>query len=148
VLTLSGTAIGDRPLGSTPASQLEPAIVARLGKPTMGRTQLCTLAGQRNRFALNDHVFGGLTVHYAHSGTAAAAIGWAVALDHVPDGFRLVDRLPWRPSFAELEAAGGAVELDAGVRTARLAGRAIRYTGPAGAARPDTVNGGPELSCR
>jgi len=148
VLTLSGTAIGDRPLGSTAVNQLEPELVARLGKPAVGPTQLCQLAGERNRFALVDHVFGGLTVHYQRSGETTVAIGWTVALDRVPDSFRLVDRLPWRPTFAELEAAGGTVQLDAGVRTVGVAGRAIRYTGPVGEARPDAVHGGPELTCR
>jgi len=148
VLTLSGTAIGGRPLGSTPVNHLEPELVARLGKPAVGPTRLCQLTGERNRFALVDHVFGGLTVHYGRSGQTTVAIGWAVALDRVPGGFRLVDRLPWRPTFAELKAAGGTVQQDAGVRTVSVAGRAIRYTGPVGEARPDTVRGGPELTCR
>jgi hypothetical protein len=148
-LTLSGTAIGDRPLGSTPSSRLEPDLIARFGKPKVGRPELCHLVGQRNQFALVDHRFGGLTVHYARRGGATLAVGWQVALDRVPDGLRLADRLDWRPTFAALGAAYG-VELDTadGVTVARLTGRAISYTGQAGADRPDTVIGGPDLICR
>ncbi|HEY3339813.1 MAG TPA: hypothetical protein VGK18_15025 [Propionicimonas sp.] len=148
-LILGGTAIGDRPLGATPQSLLDPDLDARLGKPKVGRTQLCQLAGERDRFAVVDHSWSGLTVHYGRIDGATVAIGWQVALDRVPDGVRLVDRLPWRPTFAELAASDGVdVESSAGVKTARLSGRAIGYSGPAGTPSPDTVTGGPELTCR
>jgi hypothetical protein len=148
-LVLSGTTIGDRLLGATPQSVLEADLVARLGKPKLGRTQLCQLAGEQSRFAVMDHSWGGLTVHYRRSGSDSIAISWEVTLDRVPDHLALADRLPWRPTFAEL-ASGDGVEVtsSAGVRTARLTGRAISYAGEAGAARPDTVSGGPELACR
>lgn len=149
LLTLGGKAIGDRPLGSTPQSLLEPDLVARLGKPKVGATQLCQLAGDRNRFALVDHAWGGLTVHYGRRAAANLAIGWEVALDRVPDGLRLVDRLPWRPTFAALAASDGVeVASTGGVKRARLTGRAISYTGEVGASSPDTVHGGPELTCQ
>lgn len=148
-LVLSGTAIDDRPLGSTPLSRLEPDLIARFGKPKVGRTELCHLAGQRNQFALADHRFGGLTIHYGRRGGATLAVGWQVALDRVPEGLLLADRLEWRPTFAALTAAYG-VEVNTadGVTVARLTGRAISYTGQAGADRPDTVIGGPDLVCR
>ncbi len=148
-LILSGTAIGDRPLGATPQSLLDPDLVARFGKPKVGRTQLCQLAGGRNRFGVEDHSWTGLTVYYGHRGGATIAISWQVALDRVPDGARLVDRLPWRPTFAALAASDGVeVQSSAGVKTARLSGRAVSYTGPVGTAKPDVVTGGPELTCR
>jgi hypothetical protein len=152
VLTLSGTAIGDQPLGSTPLGRLEPQLVARLGKSKAGRTQLCRLPGDRNQFALVDRSYAGLTVHYGHRGGATLAIAWEVDLDRVPDGFRLVDRLPWRPTFTELEATG-VVVVDTGVttaqrRTAALPGRAISYSGELGSAGPDSVRGGPDFTCR
>ena len=148
-LILSGTAIGDHPLGATPQSLLEPELVGRLGKARTGPTQVCQLAGDRNRFALFDHSWGGLTVHYGRRAGATIAIGWEVALDRVPDGLTLVDRLPWRPTFADLAGSEGVdVESRAGVKTARLTGRAISYTGQVGEASPDTVTGGPELACR
>lgn len=148
VLTLSGTVIADRPLGGVPLARLEPLLVARLGKARVGRTQLCRLAGERSQVAVIDHSFGGLTVHYGRRGTATLAMAWTVHLDRVPAGFQLADRLPWRPAFAELEADGVAVSTGSGLRTARLEGRAITYSGDAGATRPDTVEGGPELTCR
>jgi hypothetical protein len=148
-LILSGTAIGDLPLGAAPQSLLEPDLVSRLGKPKAGPTQVCQLAGDRNRFALFDHSWSGFTVHYGRRAGATIAIGWAVALDRVPDGLTLVDRLPWRPTFADLAGSDGVeVESSAGVKTARLTGRAISYTGQVGAPSPDTVTGGPELACR
>ncbi len=148
-LILSGTAIGDRPLGATPQSVLDPDLVARLGKPKIGRTQLCQLTGDRTRFAVVDHVWSGLIIHYGRRGAATIAIGWQVALDRVPDGVRLADRLPWRPTFAALAASNGVeVQSSAGVKTARLSGRAISYTGDIAASRPDRVTGGPELTCR
>jgi len=148
-LILSGTAIGDFPLGATQQSLLERDLVARLGKAKTGPTKVCQLAGERNRFAGFDHSWSGLTVHYGRRGAATIAVSWAVALDRVPDGVTLADRLPWRPTFAELAASDG-VEMasSAGVKTARLTGRALSYTGPVGASRPDTVTGGPELACR
>jgi hypothetical protein len=88
-------------------------------------------------------------VHYARRGAASIAIGWEVALDRVPDGVALVDRLPWRPTFADLAASDGVeVESRAGVKTARLVGRAISYTGEAGLPSPAAVQGGPELACQ
>jgi hypothetical protein len=148
-LILSGTAIGDYPLGATPQNRLEPDLVSRLGKPRIGPTQLCQLAGHRNRFALVDHSWSGLTVHYGRSGAATIAIGWEVALDRVPDGVRLADRLPWSPTFADLAASDGVeVASSAGVKIARLTGRAVSYTGEVGAPSPDTVHGGPELTCQ
>jgi hypothetical protein len=148
-LILSGTAVGAFPLGATQQSLLERDLVARLGKPRTGPTKLCQLAGERNRFAVLDHSWSGLTVHYGRRGTATVAVSWEVALDRVPDGVKLVDRLPWRPTFAELAASNGVyVEAGAGVKTARLTGRAISYTGPVEGSRPDTVRGGPDLTCR
>ena len=148
-LILSGTAIGDRPLGATPQSVLDPDLIARLGRPKTGRTQLCQLAGDRTLFAVVDHSWSGLTVHYGRRGTATIAIAWSIRLDRVPDGVRLVDRLPWRPTFAELAANDGvAVESGAGMRTARLTARELSYTGPVGTSSPDTVSGGPDLACR
>ncbi len=148
-LILSGTAIGDHPLGATPQSLLERDLVARLGKPRAGPTQVCRLAGERSRFALFDHSWGGFTVHYGRRAGATIAIGWAVAVDRVPDGLTLVDRLPWRPTFADLAGSDGVeVESSAGVKRARLTGRAISYTGQVGVPSPDTVTGGPELACR
>lgn len=148
-LVLSGTAIGDFPLGATEQSLLERDLVARLGKPKTGPTKVCQLVGERNRFAAFDHSWSGLTVHYGRRDAATIAVSWQVALDRVPDGVSLADRLPWRPTFADL-AAGDGVEIasSAGVKTARLTGRALSYAGPVGASRPDTVNGGPELACR
>lgn len=148
-LILSGTAIGDFPLGATQQSLVERDLVARLGKPKTGPTRLCQLAGERNRFAVFDHTWSGLTVHYGRRGTATIAVGWEMALDRVPDGVTLVDRLPWRPTFADLAASDGVdISSNAGVKTALLDGRALSYSGPMGASRPDTVNGGPELACR
>jgi hypothetical protein len=148
-LILSGTAIGDFPLGATQQSLVERDLVSRLGKPKMGPTKLCQLAGERNRFAVSDHSWSGLTVHYGRRGTVTIAVSWEMALDRVPDGVKLVDRLPWRPTFVDLAAGDGVdVTSSAGVKTARLDGRALSYSGPVGASRPDTVNGGPELACR
>ncbi len=148
-LILSGTAIGDRPLGATPQGVLDPDLIARLGSPKTGRTQLCQLAGDRNLFAVVDHSWSGLTVHYGRRDTATIAIAWSITLESVPDGVRLVDRLPWRPTFAELAASDGvAVESSAGMKTARLTGRELSYTGPVGTSSPDTVRGGPDLVCR
>jgi hypothetical protein len=148
-LILSGTAIGDFPLGATQQSLLERDLVARLGKPETGPTKLCQLAGERNRFAVFDHSWSGLTVHYGRRGEAPIAVSWEVALDRVPDGVKLVDRLPWRPTFADLATSDGvAIASNAGVKTARLDGRALSYIGPVGASSPDTVSGGPELACR
>jgi hypothetical protein len=148
-LILSGTAIGDFPLGATAQSLLERSLVARLGKPKTGPTKVCQLAGERNRFAVVDHSWSGLTVHYGRRGTATIAISWEVALDRVPDDVTLVDRLPWRPTFADLSASDSVdITSSSGVKTARLTGRALSYTGQAGASSPDTVNGGAELACR
>ncbi|HEY3410429.1 MAG TPA: hypothetical protein VGK53_19850 [Propionicimonas sp.] len=148
-LILSGTAIGDFPLGATQQSLVERDLVSRLGKPKTGPTKLCQVAGERNRFAVFDHSWGGLTVHYGRRGAATIAVSWEMALDRVPDAVTLVDRLPWRPTFADLADGDGVdISSSAGVRTARLAGRALSYSGPVGASRPDAVNGGPELACR
>ena len=148
-LILSGTAIGDFPLGATQQDLLERDLESRLGKAKTGPTKVCQLPGERNRFAVVDHSLSGLTVHYGRRDTATIAISWEVALDHVPHGVKLVDRLPWRPTFAELAASDGVeIAASAGVRTALLTGRALSYTGPVGASRPDTVHGGPELACR
>lgn len=148
-LILSGTAIGDFPLGATQQGLVERDLVSRLGRPKTGPTKLCQVAGERNRFAVFDHSWSGFTVHYGRRGAATIAVSWEMALARVPDGVKLVDRLPWRPSFADLANSDGVdVTSSAGVKTARLDGRALSYTGPAGAPRPDTVNGGPELACR
>jgi len=148
-LILSGTAIGDFPLGATQQGLVERDLVSRLGRPKTGPTKLCQVAGERNRFAVFDHSWSGFTVHYGRRGAATIAVSWEMALARVPDGVKLVDRLPWRPSFADLANSDGVdVTSSAGVKTARLDGRALSYTGPAGVPRPDTVNGGPELACR
>lgn len=146
VLTLAGDSIGNRPLGTTPFVRIEPLVEARLGESRPGRPRLCELTGERRPLTVVDHSWSGLTIHTGRRGSADVVIGWSVDLADVPEGFRLADRLPWRPTFAELQPSAEVSTQD-GVRTARLLDAAITYSGPAEAATPARVVGGPGFTC-
>ncbi|MCC6496686.1 MAG: hypothetical protein IT193_10575 [Propionibacteriaceae bacterium] len=146
VLTLAGDAIGNRPLGTTPFGRVESLVEARLGKSEVGRPRLCTLTGERSPLSVVDHSWSGLVIHTGRRGSVELVIGWSVDLARVPDGFRLAGRLPWQPTFAELEKSAE-VSVRDGVRTARLQDAAITYSGPADAATPAMVVGGPGFTC-
>ena len=147
-LLLSGTAIGGLPLGDVPAAELDPMLVARFGRASRGEPLLCRTAGEAALLGVVDHAWASLRVQYARTGGAAVAIAWSVDLTDVPDGVALAGRLPWRPTFAQLERLDGVeVGTVAGVRTAWLARARLAWSGPARASRPDTLSGGPLLRC-
>ncbi|MCA0295950.1 MAG: hypothetical protein LCH96_11720 [Actinobacteria bacterium] len=146
-IVLSGTSIGGQPLGHADVKAVDALIVAELGEATVGQPQLCE-AGTRGSTAVVDHTWKGLTVRYGSTGAAAVAIAWTVDPSRVPDGFALVDGLPWAPTFATLEKMPGVqVSTGAGRTRAALSRLSITWSGPTGATRPDTVAGGVELSC-
>ncbi len=148
VVVLSGTAIGNLPLGEAPAKTVDPLIVKRLGKAKVGEPELCRSELERTPMATVEHSWPGFAVRYGSSGGAAVAIAWTVDLTDVPDGFELDARLPWRPTFAALEHLDGVVtSTEAGVRYAELPDEKITWSGPASAARPDTLAGGTRLTC-
>ena len=148
VVVLSGTAIGNLPLGKAPAATVDPLIAKRLGKAKVGQPELCTSETERTPLATVVHSWPGFAVRYGSSGGAAVAIGWTVDLTDPPDGFDLDAQLPWRPTFAALKRGDGVVTgTEAGVRYAELPGERVTYSGPASAARPDTLTGGPRLTC-
>lgn len=147
LIVLSGTSIGGRPLGHAELKSVDPMLVERLGEAKVGQPQLCR-AGTRDATAVVDHSWKGLTVRYASTGGAAVAIAWTVDPARVPDGFELVDGLPWAPTFATLKAMPGVrLSTDAGRARASLTSQGITWSGPAGSKRPDTVAGGTDLSC-
>ena len=148
VVVLSGTAIGNLPLGKAPATVVDPLVVARLGKAKVGQPELCRSATDRTALATVAHSWPGFAVRYGSSGSAAVAIGWTVDLTDVPDGFELDARLPWRaPRFALQHPGGGVVSTESGVRYAELPRGRIPWSGPVAAARPDTLVGGTRLTC-
>lgn len=148
VIVLSGTEIGGQALGHAPVSRVDPLVVARLGRAKTGQPLLCASDGDRSQLAVIDHHWPGLTVRYGSGGAAAVAIGWSVDLAHIPDGFRLAGGLEWRPPFAVLtRLAGVSVSTRGGTQLATLSGKAITWSGPVGASRPDVVSGGPILAC-
>lgn len=148
VVVLSGTAIGTLPLGTAPAARVDPVISDRLGKVKAGQPELCRVDGERIALAVVEHTWPGFTVRYGSSGGAAVAMGWAVDLTNIPDGFQLDRHLPWQPTFASLKRLHGVdFGTEAGVQYAELTQERITYSAPVGAAKPDTVAGGPRLSC-
>lgn len=148
VVVLSGTAIGTLPLGTAPAARVDPVISDRLGKVKAGQPELCHVDGERIALAVVEHTWPGFTVRYGSSGGAAVAMGWAVDLTNIPDGFQLDRHLPWQPTFASLKRLHGVdFGTEAGVQYAELTQERITYSAPVGAAKPDTIAGGPRLSC-
>ena len=148
VVVLSGTAIGNLPLGKAPASTVDPLVVKRLGKAKVAQPELCTSATERTPLATVEHSWPGFAVRYGSSGGAAVAIAWTVDLTDIPDGFALDARLPWRPTYTALKRVDGITfSTESGVRYAELPTERITWSGPASAARPDTVTGGNRLTC-
>lgn len=148
VVVLSGTAIGNLPLGKAPATVVDPLVVARLGKAKVGPPELCRSATDRAALATVEHSWPGFAVRYGSSGSAAVAIGWTVDLTDVPDGFELDARLPWRPTFSALKHLDGVeFSTESGVQYAELPRERITWAGPVAAARPDTLEGGTRLTC-
>ncbi len=148
LVILSGTSIGDRPLGRAGIKTVDPILAERLGEARIGRPQLCRADGDPTALAVIDHSWPGLTVHYGSSGTTPVAIGWAVSLAQVPEGFQLSDGLTWTATFTQLSAMrGAAVTTTGGVERVQLTRLRITYTGPAGARRPDTITGGTVITC-
>lgn len=147
-IVLSGTSIGGRQLGRAGVAEVNPMLVAKLGRAKVADPQLCESADDRSQLAVVDHSWPGLTVRYGSSGGAAVAVGWTVDLARIPEGVRLADGLAWRPAFATLERLPD-VETDTadGRRTVTLTRRHLSWSGPAGATRPDTLSGGAILAC-
>jgi len=146
VVVLSGTAIGNLPLGKAPATVVDPLVVARLGKAKVSQPELCRSATDRTALATVEHSWPGFAVRYGSSGSAA--IGWTVDLTDVPEGFELDARLPWRPTFSALKHLDGVeFSTESGVRHAELPRERITWSGPVAAARPDTLEGGTRLAC-
>ena len=146
LVVLTGTSIGDFRLGLAKMTKVDAMIDDRLGKPAVGQPQLCQ-GDSRGQLAVIDHSWPGLTVRYGSSGGTAVAVGWVVDVGGVPDGFPLGDQLAWRPTFASLKRGGAQFSTANGEQHALLRREQVTYSGPVGAARPDTVAGGPTLTC-
>lgn len=146
-IVLTGDTVAGRPLGRARLSVVEPILTARLGDGEVGRVQLCESPGSRAPISVVDHRWSGLSMRTTKPAEETIVIGWRMAVDEVPDGVVLGNRLAWAPTFDALRRSGADVTTRDGYRSATLRREAITYSGRADAARPDTVTGGPVLTC-